>query len=247
VTLTVEGATVRIGAAEVLRDLHFRPAPGRVTGVIGRNGAGKTTLLRLLSRTLAPGAGRVTLDGRDLYRQCSAREAARRIAVLPQDAAFAFDFTALEVVRMARYAHGGGDEDLALARAAMERTDTWPLRGRPVRALSGGERRRVLLARALAQATDVLLCDEPTAHLDVVHQVACLRIVRESGFTAVCVLHDLALAADYCDELVLLDGGGIAVAGDAERVLSSPALERAFGVPFDVERRNERWYVAPRL
>lgn len=230
VSAAYDGATVLAGATLEVR-------PGELVAVAGPNGSGKTTLLRTAARSLAPRAGRVLLDGRDLYRETVAAEAARSIAVVPQDAVIDFDFLVEEIVLMGRHPHLGrfdveSDADRAAARSAMERTGTLDLRDRPVTELSGGERRRVLLARALAQDAKLLLLDEPTAHLDVHFQVETLRIVRNhvaEGGAAIAVLHDLNLAAAMASRLVLLKQGRIAGDGPTGQMLEERRLKEVFG------------------
>jgi iron complex transport system ATP-binding protein len=179
----------------------------------------------------------VLLDGRDLYRETDARTAARALAVVPQDAPVEFEFLVEEIVLMGRHPHLGRfdvetSRDREAARRAMERTGTWELRGRPVTELSGGERRRVLLARALAQEARLLLLDEPTAHLDVHFQVETLRIVRghvAAGGAAIAVLHDLNLAAAMASRIVLLKQGRIAGDGPTNEMLDERRLKEIFG------------------
>lgn len=230
VSAAYDGATVLAGATLEVR-------PGELVAVAGPNGSGKTTLLRVAARALAPRSGRVLLEGRDLYRETGAAAAACAIAVVPQDSAIEFEFLVEEMVLMGRHPHLGrfdveSDADRGAARAAMERTGTWNLRNRPVTELSGGERRRVLLARALAQEAKILLLDEPTAHLDLHYQVETLRIVRshvEAGGAAVAVLHDLNLAAACATRVVLLKEGAIAGDGTVAAMLDQARLKEIFG------------------
>jgi iron complex transport system ATP-binding protein len=214
-----------------LRGVSLAFVPGRVAGIVGPNGAGKTTLVRAASRVLRPVAGTVLLDGRDLYGM-PAREAARAIAVVPQESVAAFEFTALEVVLLGRIPYAR--DDLMPVRRAMERTGTWELRDRLFDELSGGERQRVVLARALAQEPRVLLLDEPTAHLDLRYRIAILRLVRslarEEDLAAGVVLHDPSLAMAYCDEVVVLSEGRVVASGAPREALSPGLLERVYGV-----------------
>ena len=237
-TPLLEADTVSFGygARQVLRTVSLTLLPGEILGVIGPNGSGKTTLVRLLSGVLAPSAGTVRLAGRPLtaYRR---REVARRLAVVPQDPTIDFPFTALEVVLMGRAPYLGTlgfprARDLEIAREAMARLDVGGLEDRPLDRVSGGERQRVLLARALAQQASVLLLDEPTTHLDLRHQAGMHDVVRalarERGVAVVSVLHDLNLAALYCDRLVLLAGGRVVRAGTPADVLTADVLRAAF-------------------
>ena len=226
--------------------VDFRARPGEFVGLIGPNGAGKTTLLRTLSKLVAPSAGKVYLDRQDLAHQ-SARRIAQQVALVPQTTVLDFGFTCLEVVLMGRNPHLGRFEvetqrDRALAHAAMERTAVEPFATRLITELSGGERQRVVVARALAQEPRLLLLDEPTANLDVHHQLQLLGLVRDlvdQGLTAVGAIHDLTLAARYCDRLVLLHEGRVLAAGAVAAVLTPANLARAFGVRAVVER--DKW------
>jgi iron complex transport system ATP-binding protein len=215
---------------------------GVIVGLLGPNGSGKTTLLRLLSGTLTPDRGRVLLDGQAIAGM-SRRELARRIAVVPQETHSAFDYSALEIVLMGRYPHLGafeleGASDLAIARRAMADTGTATFEDRRFAALSGGEKQRVVIAGALAQASDVLLLDEPTASLDLGFQfeIAALlaRLNRERGTTMVVSTHDLNLAATLCTELVMLKEGRVIAQGATDAVLTPAHLRDLYGVVADV-------------
>ena len=234
--LEAERVSFAYGARAVLSEVDLAVAPGELVGVIGPNGGGKTTLVRLLSGVLAPRAGSVRFKGAALgaYRR---RELARRLAVVPQDPTLEFPFTALEVVLMGRAPHLPAlgfprAHDLAVARTAMDRLDVTGLEDRPLERLSGGERQRVLLARAVTQEPEVLLLDEPTTHLDLRHQAGIYDIVAElrrtRGIAVVSVLHDLNLAALYCDRLVLLAGGRVACEGRPAEVLTPALLGAAY-------------------
>jgi iron complex transport system ATP-binding protein len=238
------GLAFRYGGRLVLDGVELAVQPGELLGVIGPNGSGKTTLVRLLSGVLAPAAGEVWLEGRPLATY-GRREIARRVAVVAQDAPLTFAFSALEVVLMGRAPHlsrlgFSGARDLALARAAMSRLEIADVETRPLDHLSGGERQRVLLARALAQDAPVLLLDEPTTHLDLRHQTGIYDVVRalcrHDGVAAVSVLHDLNLAALYCDRLLLLAGGRPVRSGTPDEVLTAEMLAGAYGAAVHVER-----------
>jgi iron complex transport system ATP-binding protein len=210
---------------------------GEVVVVIGPNGAGKSTLLRAIAGTVAPSAGRICLDGDDMARLRPV-ERARLVAVVPQAARLPEAFTAGEVVLMGRNPHMsrfGGERasDYEAARRAMLRTSTWDLAERRVGELSGGEQQRVLIARALAQEPRMLLLDEATAHLDLRHQLATLRLARElarSGLLVLAALHDLNLAAQHADRLALVVSGVLLACGAPRQVLTPELLRRAYGV-----------------
>ena len=232
------------GAAFALRELSFAIEPGEVFGVIGPNSAGKTSLLRLLTRVLRPDGGEVRLDGRPL-RTVPASELARAIAAVPQEAPRPFPFTVEQLVLMGRYPHGPqrffeSAADRAAAHAAMQATETLSLAALPLEHLSGGERQRALLARALAQEPQLLALDEPTAHLDLRYQAetAALlrRLNRERGMTIMLVSHDLNLAGELCDRLLLLRAGAIARVGAPSDVLEQGLLEDVFGCRVVVDK-----------
>src|SRR5215211_1734012 len=236
--LTIAHVSAAYDGRPALSDVSLIAATGQIVGLIGPNGAGKSTLLRVLSGTLAPSSGSVHLGALDLLR-VPASERARRVAMVPQLAHLPEGFSVAEVVLMGRAPHlprFGGERarDYALARQAMQRTDTWDLAERQACELSGGEQQRVLLARALAQEPQVLLLDEATAHLDLKHQIATLNFVRrlaQSGLVVIAALHDLNLAALYADRLALL-GGGRLLAYDAPAQVLTPSWLRA---AYDVE------------
>jgi iron complex transport system ATP-binding protein len=228
----------------VLEDVTMSVPRGAIVGLLGPNGSGKTTLLKLLAGTLLPQQGRVSIEGA-LVSSLSRRELARRIAVVPQETYSTFDFSAVEIVLMGRYPHLGafeleGATDLAIAREALAATGTAALETRPFATLSGGEKQRVVIAGALAQASHVLLLDEPTASLDVGFQldiVALLvRLNRERGVTMAVSTHDLNLAATLCTELVLLKSGRVIANGPTEDVLNGANIRALYGVEAEVAR-----------
>jgi iron complex transport system ATP-binding protein len=226
-----------------LADVSFAIAAGEVFGVVGPNSAGKTTLLRLLTRVVAPQRGEVRLEGRPLARLAHA-ELARRIAVVPQDAPRPFPFTVEQLVLMGRYPHGPSryfesEEDRALARTAMAATGVLDLAPLPLEQLSGGERQRAMLARALAQQPMLLVLDEPTSHLDLRYQAETAALIRrvnaEQGTTVLLVSHDLNLAAEVSDRLLLLSRGRVARLGRPAEVLRRDTLEPVFGCAVSVD------------
>jgi len=221
----------------LLVDVDLDVARGELVGILGANGAGKSTLARLLLGLAAPAAGQVSIDDRDLAT-LPPRERARLVAAVLQDEPFEFPFTALEVVLMGRRARLGpfGFEaavDVAAAERAMRDTGVVDLAARPMSELSGGERKRVLLARALAQDTPALVLDEPAAALDVRHQLELFQLLaarKRAGAAVVVVVHDLNLAAQWCDRVALLTAGQPPVVGRVDEVLTDARLRVAFGV-----------------
>jgi iron complex transport system ATP-binding protein len=230
------------GGRAVVDRVSFSVAHGSIVGLLGPNGSGKTTLLRLLAGTLVPQQGRIGIAGSPL-QSLTRRELARRIAVVPQETHSTFDFSALEIVLMGRYPHLGrfeleGPGDISIARAAMAATGTGALETRRFSTLSGGEKQRVVIASALAQASDVLLLDEPTASLDLAYQVEIAsllrRLNRERETTMVLSTHDLNLAATVCSELALIRSGRILGQGTVESVLTPANVRSLYGIDADI-------------
>ena len=237
---------------DVVAGISLEVLSGDLIGIVGPNGSGKTSFLKAVSRALRPRAGVVLLGGEDLYA-LPARQVARSLAVVPQENPISFGFTALEIVLMGRNPHlgrlqGAGPADLELARQAMERANVWHLADRPVNELSGGERQRVIIAQALAQDTGLLLLDEPTQHLDINHQLSLLEMLSEMcsrGLAVVMVMHDLNLASQYCDRLIVIRRGREFTRGTPAEVITSAMLLEVFGVGSIVTRHavTERPYV----
>jgi len=204
-------------------------------GVIGPNGSGKSTLMRLLSGVLRPSSGTIQVHGQPIGTY-SRRDLARAIAVVPQDTVIEFPFSVTEVVLMGRSPHLGsfafeGDRDLDVARRAMQHTGVLELADRSIHELSGGERQRVVLARALAQETDILLLDEPAAFLDIRHEVEIydlLQALQREGKSVLTVLHDLNLAALYCDRVALLKAGRVVRTGTPAEVITYTVLTEVY-------------------
>ena len=241
--LAVTDLVVDRGDRRVLDGVSLCADAGEVVGLVGPNGAGKTTLLQACTGAATAVSGTVRLGGDDAAG-LSARETARRVASVPQEPSLDFEFPVREAVAMGRTAHVSrfgrrGPEDHDAVERAMERASVGAFADRSVTAISGGERARVLLARALAQDAPLFLLDEPTANLDIDHQVRTLSLVRDlaaEGRAVVAAIHDLDLAARFCDRLVLLADGRVRAAGRPEAVLTPDALADAFGVDARVSR-----------
>ncbi len=238
------------GTERAIRNLTFQVRTGEVFGVIGPNGSGKSSLLKLLARVLRPQTGGVRLFGEPLeqFRQDAI---ARAVAFVPQESHQFFTFTIAETVLMGRFAHhekrwtlsGFGwetEEDIRVAQQAMTEMDIAHLAHRPITDVSGGERQRAIIARALTQQPRALLLDEPTAFLDLNHQVEICRILRklneERGLTVVLVSHDLNLASQYCDRLMLLKNGRCFHLGSPIEVVQASVLEDVYGCRVLVDR-----------
>jgi iron complex transport system ATP-binding protein len=227
----------------VLQDVSFQVRKGEFVGMIGPNGSGKTTLLKILYVSLSP-AGRGLFDRLSL-KKMSRREIAKKIAVVAQETYPAFPFRAIEMVLMGRSPYLGhlmfeSPKDLEIAKKAMEWTEILPISQRSIDELSGGERKRVFIARALAQEPAMILLDEPTSNLDIHHQVEFLDLVlslnREKGLTILMASHDLNLASEYCDRLIFLQNGKIYKMGSPEEVMTRENIEKVYGCGVWVDR-----------
>ncbi len=226
------------GREKTLAGVTLAAHSGEVLGLLGPNGSGKTTLLRLMSGSLLPQSGQVVLEGRPVS-SLRPRALARTLALVPQSASPPEGFTALDVVLMGRHAHiprfgREGEADLAAAERAMRRTGVEALAERGAQSLSGGEWQRVLIARALAQEAEFLLLDEPVSNLDIRYQLEILRLLRalsREGHAIVLVMHDINLAARFCDRLAVLCGGALRAEGAPEDVLTPALLQEVYGVP----------------
>ena len=231
------------GAPLVVDGVTVRLADGALVGILGPNGSGKTTLLRLLSGTRRPTSGRVRLGDRALD-QLSRRDAARQIAVVPQETELAFEYRAIEIVLMGRHPHLGvfaveGPADIRIAEDALAATGTSHLAERPFHELSGGEKQRVVIAGALAQASEMLLLDEPTAALDLGYQFEITALLRrlnlERRTTMIVSTHDLNLAAALCERVVLLKQGRVIAHGTTEETLTAANIRLLYDVDADVQ------------
>jgi iron complex transport system ATP-binding protein len=235
--IDLDDVSVSFGDVSVLDAVSLTVSEGEFLALVGPNGAGKTTLLRTCNGLLAPDRGSVRVDGRDIAA-CSAREVGQLVATVPQETTIAFEFDVREFVMMGRTPHRSRfrtatTADQEAVDSALERTDTAQFADRSVEELSGGQRQRVVIARALAQDTPVLLLDEPTASLDINHQVRTLSLARElaeEGKTVVAAIHDLELAARFCDRMALLSDGDVLADGPPDSVLTAERLESTFGV-----------------
>ncbi|MEO1226077.1 MAG: ABC transporter ATP-binding protein [Pseudomonadota bacterium] len=238
--LEIAGVTVRAGTQTLVDDVTLEVPPGMFLGLLGPNGAGKSTLLRTVYRMIRPDAGVVRLNGEDAWRRAAAW-VARHVGAVVQDMPAEFPLTVRDVVAMGRSAHKALLEpdtphDAALIDAAIALQQLGEFQHRTFRTLSGGERQRALLARALVQQPQILVLDEPTNHLDIHYQLSLLRFVREIGVTVIAALHDLNLAAMFCDRLCLMDRGRVVALGTPEDVLTPARLGEVYGVDATIQR-----------
>ena len=235
------------GGPNVLKDVSFQIEPGQFLAILGNNGVGKSTLLKCFDHILKPDSGKILLDGADLLHM-STREVAKLIAFVSQNVP-STQMTVHDVVMLGRRPYmkwGFTEADHAIVHEAMDRLGVDAMRGRFLNQLSGGERQKVMLARALAQQPKVLLLDEPTSALDIQNQYQVLKLVRDmchqDKMTVILVIHDLNLALQFCDRFLLLKGGEVYRYGDRS-VLDSEALEQAYGVNAKVVKIEDRHMV----
>lgn len=242
--LELKNLTCGYGSKFILKDIAFKVKDGELVGIIGPNGSGKTTLIRAVTRILKPIQGTVLLEEKDIW-QMKFKELARKIAVVPQS----FEGTDMSVedfVLLGRIPHLGrlqffeSKDDLQIAERCMKLTYTLKLKDRLMSEISGGEKQLILIARALAQEPRLILLDEPTAHLDITHQVGILDLIkklnRELGLTVIMVLHDLNLASEYCQRLILINDGRIHKTGQPEEVLNYHIIEEVYKTVVVVEK-----------
>jgi iron complex transport system ATP-binding protein len=247
-SLSVDKLRFQYPDVPVLRDISFDVTTGDFLSLLGPNGSGKSTLLRLLDRILIPGAGSIALKGRGINTY-SRRDLARLVAYVPQDTTWVFPYTVFEVVLMGRSPYVGrsgfeNEDDIDRAHAMMQLTDIGHLADKLITAISGGERQRALIARALCQQPEILLLDEPNAHLDINHQVEIFQILREQNqqknLTIISVSHDLNLAAAFSKRVLLLSeltehGSTIFALGSPHEVLTESNIEKVYHTPVMVD------------
>ena len=236
--IEVHGLKIAYDTEPVLKGTEFVVNKGDLVALLGANGAGKSTLLRCISRTLKPDSGQILLDGQKL-ESFSSKEAARLMAVVPQETAADFDFTVEDIVMMGRFPylkrfHKESKEDAQVVQHAMELTGVAHLKSRSLAALSGGEKQRVVMARAIAQEPKILLLDEPTANLDIGYQSMLLelasRLNREEKVTIIAAIHDINLAVHHFNRFILLSQGRVLAAGRADEVITAENIKKSYGV-----------------
>lgn len=251
--LNVENIRAGYLDKDIIKDIKFSVKKGEFVGIIGPNGAGKSTLIRVLSRALKPFEGTVTYNERNIYN-VSPNEVARSIAVVPQDTLIVFEFLVWDIIMMGRIPHIAKfkretEKDLEVVRRCLDLTDTKELADRFINELSAGERQRAIIAKALAQEPSLLILDEPTSHLDISHQIEIFDLIKgltvTDGLSVISVLHDLNLAAEYCDRLILMNEGRVFAQGTPEEVLNYKTIEEVYKTVVVVGRNpvSKRPYV----
>ncbi|MEH8017648.1 ABC transporter ATP-binding protein [Rheinheimera muenzenbergensis] len=246
--LKLSAVSLQLSDTRVLQDINFALQDGEFIGIIGPNGAGKTSLLRLVQRTLAPSAGQITLQHKALDNY-TATELARTVAVVNQTTLPLFALTAEQVAAMGLLPHKSWFEqntshDIAIVSRALAKVGLAAKAGQQVDTLSGGELQRLFIARALVQQPRLLLLDEPTNHLDVKYQHQVLQLTQQLGVAVLACLHDLNLAAWYCDKLLLLDQGRQVIFGSPQQVLQPDILQRVFDLPCQIHQQHGQLQVS---
>lgn len=242
---------------EVLKALSIDIEENRFYSIIGPNGTGKSTLLKLICNILSAHKESIYLQGEDLAK-ISMKQIARSMALVPQNTNVDFDFTVEEVVAMGRTPYmkrfqNTTKKDIDLVEDALHLTDTYHLKDKKINAISGGERQRVIIAKAIAQQTNILLLDEPVSHLDIHHQIAILNVLKDlqkrRKLTVITVLHDLNLAASYSDELILLNNGNIQVCGAPEKVITEEHIKDVYNMEVTLinNPNNNKPYIIPKI
>lgn len=242
VEIKADHIQITLGQNEILRDVSITVQDKKFIGIIGPNGSGKSTLLKCIYRVLHPDAGIVSFDDHALLKM-SPRESAKKLAVVAQHNYYNFDFTIEEVVLMGRSPHKrslerDNAEDYRIVDACIEKVGMTPFKGRSFSTLSGGEQQRIILARALAQQTPCIILDEPTNHLDIKYQLQLLDIVNAMDITIVSAIHDLNLAAMYCDYLYAMKDGHVVHQGSVEEVLTADIIRQLYEVEADISRNR---------
>lgn len=235
-SIKLNNLSCNLGDKEILHSISIDFTKNKFYSILGPNGSGKTTLLRNIGKALTPSKKTVFIESKDIL-DLTNKALAKKLAVVPQNAILSFNFSALDIVLMGRYPHiprfqDESKKDYEIAKHAMEMTDTWHLHNKCINELSGGEQQRVVNARALAQETDIILLDEPISHLDIHQQIEILNTIKllSRKVTVIAVLHDLNLAAQYSNYLVLVNNGSIAFQGTSDQVLTEKNIKEVYDI-----------------
>ena len=245
--LKVENITYGTKQKEILKGISLQVKQGEFVGVIGPNGSGKSTLLKNIYKMLTPKSGDILLDGKSRVKM-SNRQMAERLAVVAQESEANFDFTVGEVVQMGRYPRkrlmeAANEQDREKVKESLQLVGMEDFLNRSFLTLSGGEKQRVLIARALAQETEMVILDEPTNHLDIGSQIKTLSLLKHSGKTVLTALHDLSLAARFCDRIYVLKDGENLCDGKPSELISSELVKTLYHIDAEVFQRNKKIYI----
>lgn len=249
--LNVEGLYVELDNKSIVENAKFNVEKGEFVGLIGPNGSGKSTLLKTIYRIYKPAKGIMYIDNKNLNK-ISVKDMARELGVVGQFNNVAFDIKVQDMVLIGRSPHKSmlemdTEEDYKITRESLEKVDMLEYANRSFSTLSGGEKQRVLLARALAQKVDLLILDEPTNHLDIKYQLQILKVVKSLGITVVMALHDLNLATAYCDRLYVMHKGKVAASGKPEEVLTKELIKEVYEVDCTIHKKEKPIYITFRV
>lgn len=240
--LEIRNLNIDYNGFKALEEISVSFKKGRFYTILGPNGAGKTTLLKVLTKNLETRRGTVFIEGRDI-KDLKIKSLARLVSLVPQETSIDFDLMGEEIVLMGRIPHLGrmekeGPEDLKVVRESMEKTNTLHLRSRSITKMSGGEKQRIVVARALAQEAGIIFLDEPVSQLDLHNQIEIMNIIRnlvdKEGLTAVCVLHDINLAVDYSDEILIMKEGRLVTMGKPTDIINKEVIEETYGIKAEI-------------
>lgn len=236
--LSVENVSIKIGKVDIVKSIALQAETGQFVGLLGPNGSGKSTLLKAIYRVLNYESGSIQIDGKEL-KTISLAEMSKQMAVVGQFHAINFELSILDIVLMGRSPHLGkwekeSQKDYELALAALEKVGMADSMNKSFTSLSGGEKQRVILARALVQQPQILILDEPTNHLDIKYQIEILTLVKKLGICVVAALHDLALAAQFCDEIYIIKNGVLKASGKPEDVITPEMVKEVYEIDCDI-------------
>lgn len=246
--IKAENINITLEKNNILKDINIEVDNKEVVGIIGPNGSGKSTFLKCIYRVLKPSDGAILLDKVDI-KDMTVKESSKRLAVLSQHNNYNFDFTVKDIVLMGRSPHKrfmerDNKEDYAIVNDALKKVEMLEFKDRCFQSLSGGEQQRVILARALAQQQQCLILDEPTNHLDIKYQLQLMRIVKNLNIEVIAAIHDLNIAAMYCDKIYVLKDGEIIKYGNPKEVLTQKLIKEVYEVDAEVILNNERIYIS---
>lgn len=246
--IKAENINITLEKNNILKDINIEVDNKEVVGIIGPNGSGKSTFLKCIYRVLKPSDGAILLDKVDI-KDMTVKESSKRLAVLSQHNNYNFDFTVKDIVLMGRSPHKrfmerDNKEDYAIVNDALKKVEMLEFKDRCFQSLSGGEQQRVILARALAQQPQCLILDEPTNHLDIKYQLQLMRIVKNLNIEVIAAIHDLNIAAMYCDKIYVLKDGEIIKYGNPKEVLTKELIKEVYEVDAEVILNNERIYIS---
>ncbi len=253
--LKIEGLEYKIGKQKILKGIDLEIPKGKFIGIIGPNGSGKSTLLKNIYRVYKPNKGKIYIDSKEI-NEMKSKEIAKELAILAQESSTQFDFTVEDVVKMGRYPYKSmfedySKEDIKLVDEMIKRVGLEKYKDRNFNTLSGGEKQRAFIARALVQDTDFIILDEPTNHLDITYQIQLMDIIKDLNVTVFAALHDMNISAMYCDYIIVMKQGEILKSGTVDEIFTSETIKEVFGVDSyisenPVNGRKQIFYISGR-